>query len=72
MSRAVQTVIQDWAIPRMNMRHLRGSFWAGNVGSQKVFERNNFEEVAFLKDCVPENPVKKLGKMSVVVMEWKG
>ncbi|CAG8067967.1 unnamed protein product [Penicillium salamii] len=80
MSRAVQAVIRDWAVPRMNMNHLRGSFVVGNVGSQRVFERNNFEEVGvfkdwlpeIFKDWLPENSKKSLGKMSIVIMEWKG
>ena len=72
MSRAVQTVIKDWAVPRMNMHNLRGSFCVGNVGSMRVFERNNFEEVGSLKDWSPESPNKNRGKTSIVVMEWKG
>lgn len=72
MSRAVQTVIRDWAVPRMNTKHFRGSFFAGNIGSQKVFERNNFEEIATFKDWSPERPDKHQGKMSIVIMEWKG
>ncbi|KAJ5341305.1 hypothetical protein N7541_010429 [Penicillium brevicompactum] len=72
MSRAVAAVIRDWAVPRMNTRHFRGSFFAGNVGSRKVFERNNFEEVGTFKDWSPERPNKNQGKMSLVVMEWNG
>lgn len=72
MSRAVQTVIRDWAVPRMNMHYLKGSFFAGNVGSQKVFERNKFEEIGFFKNWSPESPNKNRGKTSIVVMEWKG
>jgi RimJ/RimL family protein N-acetyltransferase len=72
MSQTVQTVIKDWAVPRMNMHNLRGCFFVGNVGSQRVFERNNFEEIGSFKDWSPESPNKNRGKTSIVVMEWKG
>lgn len=72
MSVAVRTVIQDWAIPRMNLHLLRGSFFVGNIGSMKVFEKNNFEEVGTFKDWAPASPNKGRGKMSIVVMKWKG
>ncbi|CAG8032703.1 unnamed protein product [Penicillium olsonii] len=72
MSRAVQTVLRDWALPRMNLKHLRGSWVVGNEGSRRVFERNNFEEVGSFKDWLPETPKKNLGKMSIVIMEWRG
>ncbi|KAJ5795726.1 uncharacterized protein N7518_004266 [Penicillium psychrosexuale] len=72
MSVAVRTVIQDWAIPRMNLHLLRGSFFVGNIGSMKVFEKNNFEEVGTFKDWAPTSPNKGRGKMSIVVMKWKG
>ena len=72
MSVAVRTVIQDWAIPRMNLHLLRGSFFVGNIGSMRVFEKNNFEEVGTFTDWAPASPNKGRGKMSVVVMKWKG
>ncbi|CAG8293947.1 unnamed protein product [Penicillium nalgiovense] len=72
MSVAVRTVIRDWAIPRMNLHLLRGSFYAENMGSRRVMEKNNFEDICTLKDWAPVSPNKGGGKKSIVVMEWKG
>ncbi|CAG8887671.1 unnamed protein product [Penicillium egyptiacum] len=72
MSVAVRTIIQDWAIPRMNLHLLRGSFYVGNMGSSRVLEKNNFEEICTLEDWAPVSPNKGGGKRSIVVMEWKG
>ncbi|CAI7579079.1 unnamed protein product [Penicillium glandicola] len=72
MSLAVRTVIQDWAIPRMNLHLLRGSFFIGNIGSLRVLEKNNFEEAGIFKDWAPASPSRGRGKMSIAVMEWKG
>lgn len=72
MSVAVRTVIQEWAIPRMNLHLLKSSFFVGNTGSSKVLEKNNFEEIGTFKDWTPESPNKGRGKMSIVVVEWKG
>lgn len=72
MSVAVRTVIQDWAIPRMNLHLLKSSFFVGNTRSSRVLEKNNFVEIGTFKDWTPANPKKGLGKMSIVVVEWKG
>ncbi|KAJ5384341.1 hypothetical protein N7517_002252 [Penicillium concentricum] len=72
MSAAVRTVIQDWAIPRMNLHRLKGSFYVGNIGSMRVFEKNNFVEAGIFKDWAPATPHKGRGTMSVAVVEWKG
>ncbi|KGO55083.1 Acyl-CoA N-acyltransferase [Penicillium expansum] len=72
MSAAVRTVVQDWAIPRMNLHHLKSSYFVGNTGSSRVLEKNNFEEIGTFKDWAPASPAKGLGPMSIVVMEWKG
>ncbi|KAJ5960603.1 uncharacterized protein N7479_007753 [Penicillium vulpinum] len=72
MSVVVRTVIQDWAIPRMNLHLLKGSFFVGNIGSRRVLEKNNFEEAGIFKDWASASPNKGRGKMSIGVMEWKG
>ena len=72
MSVVVRTVIQDWAIPRMNLHLLRGSFYAENTGSRRVMEKNNFVEICTKKDWAPVSPNKGGGKKSIVVMDWKG
>ncbi|KAJ5130662.1 uncharacterized protein N7515_006701, partial [Penicillium bovifimosum] len=73
MSLAYKTIIGDWAVPRMNLSCLKGSFYVGNKGSARVFEKNNFEEVCTLKDWAQGNSAKgQSGMMSIVVVEWKG
>ncbi|KAJ5551198.1 hypothetical protein N7461_005896, partial [Penicillium sp. DV-2018c] len=73
MSLVYKTIIGDWAVPRMNLHFLRGSFYLGNKGSARVFEKNNFEEVCTLKDWARGNPAKgQARKMPIVVVEWKG
>ncbi|KAJ5773542.1 hypothetical protein N7457_008438 [Penicillium paradoxum] len=72
MSLAVRAIVQDWAIPRMNLHHLKSSYYLGNIGSSRVFEKNNFEKVCTLKDWSKGNPKKGQGMMSMAVMEWKG
>ena len=67
MTDAVDTVLHEWAIPRMNVRHMLLAVLEGNVGSIKVFLRNGFKMKATYKD---HKEVK--GKTSGVhVLEWK-
>lgn len=42
MSDAVETLIRDWAIPRMGVRHILVSTMVGNEGSMGVFRKNGF------------------------------
>jgi RimJ/RimL family protein N-acetyltransferase len=66
MTDAVDTVLHDWAIPHMNVRHMLLTVFEGNVGSVKVFLKNGFKIKAAHKDY-KENK----GKMrSVHVLEW--
>jgi len=50
MTDAVNTVLHDWAIPRMNVRHMLVSAFEGNDGSVKVFLKNGFKMKATYKD----------------------
>jgi len=66
MTDAVDTVLHDWAISHMNVRHMLLTVFEGNVGSVKVFLKNGFKIKATHKDY-KENK----GKMrSVHVLEW--
>jgi len=67
MTDAVDTVLHDWAIPRMNVRHMLVTVFEGNEGSVKVFLRNGFKIKATYKDYV-----ELKGKIrGVNVLEWK-
>jgi L-amino acid N-acyltransferase YncA len=68
MTDAVDTVLRDWAIPRMNVRHLLvATFKGGNEGSVEVFLRFGFKMTATYED---HYEVK--GKIrGVHLLEWK-
>jgi RimJ/RimL family protein N-acetyltransferase len=67
MSDAVDTVLHNWAIPRMNVRHMLVSMFEGNEGSVKVFLRNGFKMKGTYKDHFE---IK--GKIrGVYLLEWK-
>lgn len=72
MTLAIQTVIQDWAVPYMNICDLRCYAFQGNQGSLRVFEKNNFEELCVLEDWVPVAEYRGGGRKSIVMMKWKG
>lgn len=42
MSAAVQTLITQWVVPRMNAHLIRCETFAGNAGSVRVFEKCGF------------------------------
>ena len=48
MTDAVDTVLRNWAIPRMNVRHMLVARF--NVGSVRVFLRNGFQMKATYED----------------------
>jgi len=67
MSDAVGTVLHEWGIPRMNVRHMWVSTFTGNDGSVKVFQRNGFK---LIKSIEEHFEVK--GKMrGLNLLEWK-
>ncbi|KIL71627.1 hypothetical protein M378DRAFT_183008 [Amanita muscaria Koide BX008] len=67
MSDTVDTLMHEWAIPRMNCQHLICSALIGNEGSVRVFEKNGFE----IKKRVEEYKVVKGIRRGLVVLEWK-
>ena len=42
MTAAIGTIIKDWMIPRMGVRHIIVDLYVGNQGSVRVFEKNGF------------------------------
>ena len=50
MTDAVDTMLHEWAIPRMNVHHILVLVFEGNEGSVKVFLRNGFKMKATYKD----------------------
>ena len=43
MSAVVKTLMQEWAIPRMNARHFMPTTFEANIGSAKVFTKMGFK-----------------------------
>ncbi|KAF9469678.1 hypothetical protein BDZ94DRAFT_1151485 [Collybia nuda] len=66
MSDALKTVLDGWAIPRMNARRINASALRGNQGSVRVFQKNGFQ-LAGLR----ENFVEARGEThDIHVLEW--
>jgi RimJ/RimL family protein N-acetyltransferase len=72
MTLAVQTIIHEWGIPHMNVRHLKCYAFAGNEGSLRVFEKNNFERGQILKNWVPVPESRGGGRKSIILVKWRG
>ncbi|KAG8978245.1 hypothetical protein FRB90_008537 [Tulasnella sp. 427] len=61
MSSAVQSLIEQWAVPLMAARQFEVAAMSHNIGSQKVFLKNGFKLTKELDDAVD---LEKLGKGS--------
>lgn len=72
MTLAVRTIIHDWAVPRMNVRHLTSWAFEDNEGSLRVFEKNNFLRGTTLKNWASVSESRGDGKKSIVGMRWTG
>ncbi|KAF8808011.1 acyl-CoA N-acyltransferase [Phlegmacium glaucopus] len=67
MTDAIDTLLHEWAIPRMKVRHVMVAAFTGNEASVKVFLRNGFKMIN-----IYENYKEIRGKMrGLHVMEWK-
>jgi len=66
MTDAVDTLLHDWAIPRMNVCHILLSVFEGNEGSVKLFLRSGFRMKATYQEYK-----KDKGKIrGAHVLEW--
>jgi len=67
MTDAVGTVLHEWAIPRMGVRHMWVSTFTGNEGSVKVFLKNGFKLIGTY-----EQHAEIKGKMrGLNLLEWR-
>lgn len=71
MTTVVRTLIDEWAVPRMNARLIKASAYVGNVASVRVFEKNGFEMEHTMEDwsIVPES--RGGGQKSIHVLGWR-
>ncbi|KAF6748452.1 hypothetical protein DFP72DRAFT_576583 [Ephemerocybe angulata] len=67
MTAAVRTVMQKWALPRMNVRIMRAGTFAGNIGSGKVFLKNGFRHIITL----PDHAVVRGESKTLDLYEWE-
>jgi len=66
MSDVLDTVLWDWAVPRMGVRQIVSSAFEGNPGSLRVFEKNGFVWKRLI-----EKHVETRGRWrNLNVMEW--
>ncbi|EIM83439.1 uncharacterized protein STEHIDRAFT_22851, partial [Stereum hirsutum FP-91666 SS1] len=42
MTAVMDTLMNEWCVPRMGMRHVRTAIFVGNEGSRRVMEKNGF------------------------------
>ncbi|KAH8119298.1 GNAT domain-containing protein [Phellopilus nigrolimitatus] len=70
MSAALRTIMLDWAIPRMNARRGLGLAFKGNAGSVKVFQKNGFEMIDTVEDCVVIPESKGGGVVGLHFLRW--
>lgn len=71
MSLAIRTLIHDWGIPHLNIHHIKCYAFAGNEGSVRVFEKNNFVRGHTLEDWVPVHECRGGGRKSIVLLTWR-
>lgn len=66
MTMALATLLQRWAIPRMNVQHIRLAVFIGNHGSVRMFEKNGFSVVDTIENCL----VVRGEARGLNVLEW--
>lgn len=70
MTAAVRTVIEKWAVPHMNAHRIQAEVFTGNIGSQRVFEKNGFKVFLSLPNMV-DLTYKDCGIKGLTALEWK-
>lgn len=66
MTDAVETMIHDWAIPRMKAQKIVCGAFTGNPASVRVFEKNGFKTKSIIEDAVEVRGRKR----GIHIMEW--
>lgn len=72
MSAALRTLIEGWAIPRMNCRTMMVTAFVGNVASVGVFKKVGFEYVKDIEDAIalPEGRGGHLKSLHILKWEY--
>ncbi|KAH9486387.1 hypothetical protein JR316_0000451 [Psilocybe cubensis] len=66
MTDAINTLLHDWAIPRMNVHRIICSAFLGNRGSVRVFEKNGF----VMTRTIQEHAVVRGELRGSHILEW--
>lgn len=64
---ALDTLMNEWAIPRMGVRKVLGTAFVGNIGSARVFEKNGFKHRETIENL---KEVKGIVR-GLKVFEWR-
>ncbi|KAG2128609.1 hypothetical protein DEU56DRAFT_915479 [Suillus clintonianus] len=67
MTAAVGLLLSAWAIPRMSARHVVAHTFAGNIGSNRVFEKNGFVNRGLFDNGKTVRGERK----KMTLLEWK-
>lgn len=70
MSAAIRTIMNDYAIPHLNVRHVIVWAYADNVGSHRVFEKYGFAKIGESVHHV-DMTAKGRTDLRLFVFEWK-
>ena len=66
MADSVDTLLNEWAIPRMHVRKMIGTAFLGNPGSIRVLEKNGFK----LRETLEDHSVVKGVLRGIHVLGW--
>lgn len=66
MTDVVDTILHDWAVPRMGARRVIVGAFEENVGSARVFEKNGFRTLRIIPNYLEVEGEWR----NIRVMEW--
>ncbi|KAG2042697.1 acyl-CoA N-acyltransferase [Suillus americanus] len=67
MTAAIGLLMTAWGIPRMGVRHVVAHTFAGNIGSNRVFEKNGFVN----RGLFDNGKIVRGEKKVMTLLEWK-
>ena len=67
MTDAVNTVVEEWAVGRMNCQRIAVTVFTENEGSVRVFAKNGFHETRRVDPYIVAKGVQR----GVVLLEWR-
>lgn len=70
MSSAMNTLIEQWIVPRMQVNIIKASVFTVNTASRRVFERNGFVLWKTIPDCLSIPESKGGGMVGKHILRW--